>query len=200
MTDGLTNQQRARIWLRRWNRTFVGKAVVESDFTFRSVNDQFCKIIGLTPADLIGHSFADITPEPVRSLDVANARLVREGKQDHYILPKVYQMPGLQRKTYVAMMVEGVHKKDGTFDCFQSEIIELSKEEYQRMMEDIIKLHVPVELELAFRPKSSFVDSIVKYWKILATVVGVTSWVLWELMKMAAAEGKNFWQLLQQLF
>lgn len=195
MADGLNNHQRAKFWMRRWNRTFVGKAVVNADFTFRSVNEQFCKIVGVTAGELIGRSFVDITPEPIRSLDAANARLVIDGKQDHYAMPKIYQpIPG-GPKVYVALQVEGEYEEDGTFDCFEAEIMELSEDEYIAMVEQVIRMHSPSELGLLFQPNRKILDSLLKYWKIVVTAVGMISWVLWEIAKLAAAEGKSIWHL-----
>ena len=198
--DGLSNHQRAQIWMRRWNRTFVGKAIVNADFTFRSVNTQFCKIVGLTAGELIGRSFVDMTPEPIRSLDVANARLIMEGKQEHYAMPKIYQpFPGA-KKVYVALQVEGVCKPDGEFDCFEIEVIELSEKEYLRMVEEDIKQHSPSDLSMLFRPRGNFLASLPKYWKIAGVIVGMSAWVLWEITKLAAQEGKDFWQVLSRFF
>lgn len=91
MTDGLTDEERILAWKAAWNPSFDGIAIVEEDFSFRSVNPQFCKLLGVTPAELIGHKFQDITPLSIRKLDMENANMVKNGLIDFYILPKKYQ-------------------------------------------------------------------------------------------------------------
>lgn len=198
--DGLNNHQRAQLWLRRWDRTLVGKAVVNSDFTFRSVNQQFCKILGVTAAELVGMPFPDITPEPIKSLDVANSQLVIEGIQDHYTLPKIYQTSRVAPYTYAILMVEGIYHQDGSFDCFQTEILQISESEYNAMIKDLIRMHAPPEYSLIFRPRVGVLDFLNRYWKVITTVVGMAAWVVWEMTKLAAAEGKSIAQTIAQLF
>ena len=60
--DGLTDEERVLAWGASWDPSFDGVAIVDKDFTFRSVNPQFCQIVGVSPAELIGKRFQDITP------------------------------------------------------------------------------------------------------------------------------------------
>lgn len=199
MPDGLTERQRAVLWLKRWDRTLVGKCTVNPDFTFRTVNDQFCKILGVTMGELVGRSFADITPEPLRSLDIANAELVKKGVQQHYLLPKVYE-PMPKKKIYVALLVEGVYDENRDFLFFESEIVKLSKEEYDRMVVDVIRSHSISVPSTFTRQTSGLLSFLTKYGKGLAIVIGIAAWVLVEAAGMAAKKGKDLWGLLDQLF
>lgn len=97
-------------------------AIVDRDFTFRSVNPQFCKLLGVTPAELIGARFQDITPQGIRELDEKNAKLVIAGSIDFYILPKTYQFG--ERKISVVLLVTRAPKADqGDFQFFLSRIM-----------------------------------------------------------------------------
>lgn len=127
MADGLNNQERALAWLAAWNPSFAGVAIVNPDFSFRSANQQFCDILGVTPAELINNKFSDITPEPIRSLDVKNANLIKERVIESYVLPKTYEFP-TGRKVEAVLLVKGVyHPKTSKFLFFVSRIMEKDK-------------------------------------------------------------------------
>lgn len=122
--DGLSNEERAYAWLASWNPSFAGKAIVNPDFTFRAVNQQFCKIVGVTPAELVGNKFTDLTPEPVRSVDRNNALLVKKGVIQSYLLPKTYEFLNGHRVN-VTLLVNGVYHPDTKdFMFFVSTILE----------------------------------------------------------------------------
>ena len=125
--DGLNNEERILAWLASWAPSFDGKAIVNPDFTFRSVNHQFCKILGVTAAELIDQKFTDITPEPLRTLDRKNAELVKSRAQENYLLPKTYEFPN-GKKVDVTLLVNGVyHNETGEFMFFVSTIMERVK-------------------------------------------------------------------------
>lgn len=90
MVDGLTEEERALAWISAWHPSFDGVAIVEKDGTFRSVNPQFAELLGVTPGELIGNKFQDITPNPVRKLDEKNAQMVADGVIGYYIMSKTY--------------------------------------------------------------------------------------------------------------
>lgn len=122
--DGLSSdKEKALAWEATWNPSFDGKAVVNLDYTFRSVNEQFSKICGVTPAELIGQSFADITPSPIKELDLKNAKLVAKGVIKSYLLPKRYQFSN-GKEVHVILLVVGVYDKDGSFLFYVSRIVE----------------------------------------------------------------------------
>ena len=122
--DGLSNEERAYAWLASWNPSFAGKAIVNPDFTFRAVNQQFCKIVGVTPAELVGNKFTDLTPEPLRTVDRNNALLVKKGVIQSYLLPKTYEFFNGHRAD-VILLVNGVyHPETKDFMFFVSTILE----------------------------------------------------------------------------
>ena len=126
MPDGLNADERALAWAASWNTSFDGIAIVNKDFTFRNVNDQFASICGVTKAELIGHTFTDITPEPIRSLDVKNANLVMAGVVSSYIIQKTYRFEGYNQGKIVpvTMLVRGVyHPESKEFLFFISRIM-----------------------------------------------------------------------------
>lgn len=120
--DRLTKEERARAWAASWHPSFVGMAIVNRDFTFRSVNPQFCKLLGVTPADLIGRRFQDITPPGVKELDEKNAEMVINGLIDFYLLPKRYEFSGGQ-KVDIILLVTGVFDENRNFLFFVSRIM-----------------------------------------------------------------------------
>lgn len=124
MSDGLNNDERIMAWLASWNPTFDGMAIVNRDGTFRSVNEQFCEILGVTPAELIGKRYQDITPNPIRQLEEANAELVAKGIIPHYVLPKAYQLTS-GREVEVLLLVRGVyHHSTSEFLFYVASIME----------------------------------------------------------------------------
>ena len=122
MTDGLSNEERTLAWCASWNPSFAGIAIVNSDFTFRSVNPQFCDIVGVSPAELIGRRFQDVTPVGVRVLEESNAKLVMEGVIDSYLLPKSYEFTN-GKKADVVLLTKGVYSEMGEFLFFLSRIM-----------------------------------------------------------------------------
>jgi PAS domain S-box-containing protein len=92
--DRLNNEERIEAWLTTWDQSMTGKAIVERDGTFRSVNPQFWRLLNVTPSDLIGKRFQDITPPGIRELDEDNAELLADGLIPFYIMPKTYQFAG----------------------------------------------------------------------------------------------------------
>lgn len=121
--DGLNDDERALAWVASWQPSFVGIAIVNPDFTFRSVNRQFCEIVGVTPAEIINNNFADMTPEPIKTLDIKNANLVKEGIIESYILPKTYEFTSGKRAD-VMLLTKGVyHPETSEFLFFVSRIM-----------------------------------------------------------------------------
>lgn len=122
--DGLNNEERANAWITSWNPSFDGKAIVNQDFSFRSVNQQFCKILGVSPAELIGNKFTDLTPDPVRSVEVKNSILVRRGDIQSFLLPKTFLFSD-GHKVDITLLVNGVyHPATRTFMFFVATIME----------------------------------------------------------------------------
>ena len=120
--DGLQDQERALAWEASWHPSFEGTAIVNEDFTFRSVNPQFCEVVGVSPAELIGKRFQDMTPPPVKQLDENNAKLVVRGVIDSYLLPKTYQFDN-GKTVHVVLLVKGVYDENKKFLFFVSKIM-----------------------------------------------------------------------------
>lgn len=122
MSDGLTAEERVLAWCASWDPAFVGCAIVDSSFTFRSVNPQFCEMLGVTPAELIGKTFQEITLIRDREIDARNAQLVMDGVIDSYIMEKRYEfLDG--RVVPIILLVKGVYAESGEFLFFLSRIM-----------------------------------------------------------------------------
>ena len=105
--DKLEDEDRALAWSASWHPSFDGIAILNQDFTFRSANPQFCKLLGVTPADLIGERYQDITPQKLRKLEEANCRLLVDGSISFYLLPKTFLFP-FGHKVNVMLLVSRV--------------------------------------------------------------------------------------------
>lgn len=121
--DRLTDEERILAWKASWHPSFVGMAIVNKDFTFRSANPQFCKLLGATPADLIGQRFQDITPQKIRELDQKNAQMVIDGFIDFYLLPKTYEFPNGNKVDVVLLVTRAPLSNEGEFQFFVSRIM-----------------------------------------------------------------------------
>lgn len=125
--DQLNNDEKALAWSASWNPSFEGKAIINSDFSFRSVNHQFCKILGVTPAELVKNKFSDMTPEPLRTIEVKNAILVRRGDIQSFLLPKSYVFSD-GRTVDITLLVNGVyHPTSKHFMFFVATIMKRQK-------------------------------------------------------------------------
>ena len=121
--DKLTDEERILAWKASWHPSFAGTAIVNKDFTFRSVNPQFCKLLGVTPADLIGQRFQDITPPGIKELDERNAKLVMDGSIDFYLLPKKYEFHSGKEVDVVLLVTRAPLSHEGEFQFFVSRIM-----------------------------------------------------------------------------
>lgn len=131
--DGLNDDQRALAWASTWHPSFAGKAIVNADGTFRSVNNQFCELLGVSPGELIGKRFQDITPPGIREVDEMNAKLAMDGLIDSYMLPKKYLFAS-GRTVNVMLMVHAVRNASREFLFFVSQIV-LDKQDGALAME-----------------------------------------------------------------
>lgn len=165
--DRLTDEERVLAWKASWHPSFAGVAIVNKDFTFRSVNPQFCKLLGVTPADLIGLRFQDVTAPSIRALDERNAKLVIAGVIDFYILPKKYCFPDGREVEVVLLVTRAPASTEGEFQFFLSRI----------MLDERGELLKPHEAEALFVSEQSFptqtktvVDFMMKYGTWLAAL------------------------------
>lgn len=132
--ESLTDKEKIEAWNSVWYPSFDGLAIVNQDFTFRDVNPQWLDMLGITPAELIGKSFTDITPIEVRELDIQNAKLTIDGVISTYMMHKEYEFQnGTSKK--VALLVTRVPKD--TRKPFQFFLSRIMLEE-EAVIEDIL--------------------------------------------------------------
>lgn len=125
--DQLNDSERALAWSASWNPSFEGRAIINSDLSFRSVNHQFCKILGVTPAELVKNKFTDMTPEPLKTVETKNAVLVRRGDIQNFLLPKSYVFSD-GRVVDLTLLVSGVyHPTSSHFMFFVATIMRRQK-------------------------------------------------------------------------
>ena len=120
--DGLNEQERALAWQTSWQTSFCGVAIIDPSFVFLAVNPQFCKITGVTPAEIIGHTFTDLTPHPIKAVEAKNAELVKNKTIKSYLLPKTYEFANGQRAE-VTLLMQGVYGPTGRFLFFVATIM-----------------------------------------------------------------------------
>lgn len=162
--DRLQDHERALAWHATWDPSFAGLAIVNPDFTFKSVNNQFCEILGATPGELIDQKFTDITPQPIKELDIINARLVMSQTIPSYLLPKTFEMKD-GRKVEVIFLVVGVFDREQNFLFFVSRILK--------------DHHKPQNLTSQFSSQKSvtFISTIRENWHIVLAVLSAMAMV-----------------------
>lgn len=164
MVDKLTDEERILAWKASWHPSFDGVAIVNQDGTFRSVNPQFCKLLGVTPAELIGHRFQDLTPPSIRKLDLENAELVKKGAIDFYLLPKKYQFAS-HEVDVVLLVTRAPPSSVGDFRFFVSRIM-LDEKGALLTAHDEDRSGSVIDYPTSI---SSVVEFVLKYGKILIT-------------------------------
>lgn len=175
--DDLSIEVKALICDAARDPSFDGWAIVLEDYVFMDVNSQFCAICGVTPAELLGKKFTDITPERLGKLDARNADLVKEGWIPHYTIEKTYRFPVGEeefRKVDVELLVVGIyHPETGKFLCYLSRIMGMERKD------DTVILHQESQLH-------SFVKENKK------TIIGIIgSSILFALLKVFEVLGKG---------
>lgn len=176
--DGLTNRQRAAAWLASWNPDFVGKAIVNEKLEITAVNEQFCEILGITPAEVLESKFTDVTAKKDRELDLHNAQLVMKGLSPGYLMEKSYLFRD-GREVRVLLMVVGIFTENGDFDFFVSRIVDAPK---------VQKLSVPTASPKAW----SWLTWMKDAWKVLTVLVPIVAWVIYEVAKLVTKGQTTF--------
>lgn len=169
--EGLSEHEKALAFAASWHPSFDGWAIVSKEFRFVYVNPQFCRIVGVSPAELIGEKFQDITPNPIKKLDEKNAQLVIDGVIPSYLLPKVYEFSS-GKMVNVVLLVNGVYDKDGEFQFFLS-----------RIMLDDEKLQLPLHASLQKKSEKSLLEFIKENGKVFVGIGGVVGGILIALLK-----------------
>lgn len=114
---------------RRFQATFerapVGIAHVAPDGRLLRVNDRFCEIVGLAPAELTAFSFQDITHPDDLEGDMQNVSALLDGRLDRYSMEKRYVGKN-GSTTWVNLTVSLVQDAAGRPDYFVSVIEDIS--------------------------------------------------------------------------
>ena len=173
MPDKLDFTERALAWKAIWNPSFVGMGIIDRDYTFRSVNSQFCEILGVSPAELIGKKFTDLTPQPMRDLDVLNAGLIREGSSPSYLLPSCYELSN-GRRVYFLLLMVGVCDVNQDFLFYVARIIK---------NETVAITSTPASPQSSFQKSGTFLKTVKENWHIITAILGSLSLLLSFLIK-----------------
>lgn len=179
--DRLTNEERILAWKASWHPSFAGIAIVNKDFTFRSVNPQFCKLLEVSPAELIGQRFQDITPPGIKELDEKNSQLLIDGLVDFYLLPKKYQFSDGREREVVLLVTRAPAADEGAFQFFVSRIL-LDE------CGELVRIHNHTSsTSLTASPKlmTMVADFVMKYGKTLiatGTVLGAMLAAMWTMV------------------
>lgn len=177
----LTYEEMALTLDSAWDPSFDGWAIVDADFTFRSVNQKFCELLGVTPAELIGQRFQDVTPIEMRQLEEDNAKLVMEGRISFYLLPKMYRFSGHSQTDVVLLVTRVPRDSSKPFRFFLSRIM-LDEEKTLRKLQENQLNSEPTSLKLT----NMVEDFWMKWGKWLigiGTVVGTILFTLMEYFK-----------------
>lgn len=176
--DQLDDKERVSAWKAIWNPSFSGMAIMNEDFTFRSVNPQFCKLLGVTPAELIGQKFSDVTPINIRSLEEKNAKLLKAGQIPFYILPKKYEFQNGLLVDVVQLVTKAISAKDGEEVFFVSRIMLDKKESVPKAKKSKSTAPSP-------KLMITVVDFLMKYWIWIATASAMVVGIANEFFQMA---------------
>jgi len=173
--DNLTNNQRSLAWWATWNPSFDGKAIADSALKIQSVNEQFCEMLGASPAELINHTLTDLTPEPAKSRVRENAELVVQGKSPGFLVEIEFEfLSGRRMKALLMVVGVFVETDPPTFDFFVSRILNLS---------------APIAVPPPCPRGSALLNAIRTNWQIIAAAVGALAWVASEAYKLTREDG-----------
>lgn len=134
--DRLNDEERVLAWKAIWHPSFVGTAIVSKDFTFLSANPTFCKLLGVTLADLLGKRFQDITHPSIRAKDEQNAKFLIDGLQDYYILEKKYLFEDGREVDVVLLVTRAPLSSEGPFRFFVSRIMLDDKKDRSTLIQE----------------------------------------------------------------
>ncbi len=125
----LTEYEKSLAFDAIWDISFTGIAIIDKDYRFICVNNQFLTVSGVTPAQCLGIKITDITPVSIREIDIKNAELVKSGTITSYMIPKSFEFSN-GHKVDVILLVKGVYcRKSGQFLFFVSRIMEKQRDD-----------------------------------------------------------------------
>lgn len=101
-------------------------ACVSSDNRFVWVNDEWCKMLGYGPNELIGKTWMDITRSEDIGEDIQTIAQIKDGTREDYYLEKMYKR---KDGSFIPISLY-VHKfpEIGDLICFMADVKNLSKE------------------------------------------------------------------------
>lgn len=106
-----------------WRNSYDGWAIIGGQGTILDANKQFFTICRITPAQIIGKTFQEITSKEYLEVDVANAEMVKEGRITYYEL-EIKQYDFITHKVNVGLKVDRL-PTDGTFMFYLARIMEV---------------------------------------------------------------------------
>jgi len=121
--DGLTDEERIEAWKSAWQVSLTGMAIVDKDFNFHRVNNQWVKMLGVPASEFYGKSFSDITPPDIRAVDEAQAQLVIDGKINSYLMHKSYEFQNGVRRDVTLLVTRIPMEENASFQYFLSRIL-----------------------------------------------------------------------------
>ena len=119
----LNSEEKVLAWDATWPISLQGTALVSKDFVYIAVSPQFCEILKVSPAELVGKRFTDITAYQTRDIDARNAQMVIEGKMKSFHIDTTYEFSN-GRKVNALLLKVGVYNADREFLFFVSSILE----------------------------------------------------------------------------
>jgi PAS domain S-box-containing protein len=169
--DDFSDEEKLEVCLSAFHISLDGWAIVDKDFIIKAVNSQWTEILGVLPDEFMGKSFVDITHPSIVAQDIANAKLVMQGKIKSYALKKTYQFSDSRQKNVVLLVVRVPISLKKPFMFFLSRILEDNENQEQAVKDLEAKvLSLQNQLELRSRPQwelSSLIDFCKKYAKWL---------------------------------
>lgn len=181
--DRLTHDERKLAWDSCWNTSFAGIAIIDAvleegqeQLLFRSANPQFCKILGVSPAEIIGQDIRNVTPNPTRSVEFKNLSMIKDGLIESFMLKKMFEIPGKDSR-YVVSIVRGALDSEAKFRFFVMQI----------MLDDEV---VVSESNTPVPQSSGILDFIKNYQKIFVAIGTGIAACIYTLLEYLKLKGK----------
>jgi diguanylate cyclase (GGDEF)-like protein/PAS domain S-box-containing protein len=135
----------------------IGKAVVELDGSFRSVNPALCRITGYDEATLLALRFQDITHPDDLAADLGLLEAVIRGDRTTYEIEKRYRKPSGEY-VWTLLTVAAVHSETGEPLYFISQVQDTS--ERRRHQLELVDAHHFQEAVFAVSPDAIHVFNV----------------------------------------
>lgn len=176
--DGLkTDEERVQTWLASWKISLLGQAILDKDFNFVRVNDQWVKMLGVPATEFYGKKFTDITDQSVLGADIQQANLVIEGKIDSYMMHKTYRFSDGSHKNVSLLVTRVPLDTTKPFLHFLSRIM---------LRGDSLNIKENSKKQFLSDPQIylNVLNFLSKYWVWIATATAVITGLLNEIFNM----------------